>query len=483
MTLGYSFKTLLFSVCLSFYQQGLANDTYDLEEFRNYHKTNSRPHSNKQQSHTGQSPLENIRIGFVRLNLASGNVSGDERLEICENYEVAEQDFKRLGNFYFNYVGMGDPQNRKVRIQKMLRLIHHIFAININMINGRNRAEIELINETAKSLFEQLFMSAKINGRSNPYYNYFYSVPEKHTSNYVGVDNCLVLMLLAFLGPHFLYKNRLHGHFTLLHNVYTGQSYDQAFDSGLLSKNINEYNSPQSLANQLNTAGLDAETALLIGLTAMASAAFQRMDLGRVSLETLETVLIGCLPNELLPIIYSNIASHCRSGRSCPVPGVMYCADSISGMQHFIFNIVGIFLVPGMLEASSSESLVFLVDYSECSDSEGSESDLTVEESDSEHQDQSTVIQQQNELITELRQELASQPATGEAGAVGGASGGIKKCPICFNPVEDIRVLQSCGHAGFCEDCAGRIIDEQRGCPFCRGTPLSYIKVIDKSFY
>ncbi|WP_257252585.1 MULTISPECIES: RING-HC finger protein, partial [unclassified Endozoicomonas] len=58
-----------------------------------------------------------------------------------------------------------------------------------------------------------------------------------------------------------------------------------------------------------------------------------------------------------------------------------------------------------------------------------------------------------------------------------------KKCPICFNPVEDIMVLQNCGHAGFCEGCAGRIVHEQRDCPFCRETPSSYMKVIDKSFY
>ncbi|WP_257288337.1 hypothetical protein [Endozoicomonas sp. SESOKO2] len=114
MIFGRSFMTLLFVVFMFFYQQLLANDTYDLEEFREYHKTNSKLPSNQQQKRTGQSPLENIRIGFVRLDLASEDVSGDGRLEICEGYEVDEQDFKRLIEFFFEYANMGDPQYRKV---------------------------------------------------------------------------------------------------------------------------------------------------------------------------------------------------------------------------------------------------------------------------------------------------------------------------------------------------------------------------------
>ncbi|WP_257282213.1 RING finger protein [Endozoicomonas sp. ISHI1] len=462
-----------------FYQQGLANDTYGLEEFRKYQMANWKPLSKKQQNGTdlvGMSPLENIRVGFVRLNLASDDVSGNDRLELCGNYEVAEQDFNRLISFYFNYVNMGDFHYRKVRVQRMLRLMHRIFAININMtIRQQSLAQRDLIDATAKSLFEQLFGTVNINGVSNPYFNYFYSIPGAPQSNYIDVNNDLVLMFLAFLGPHFLYKDELYTCFCMLGDIYTGQCFDQAFDSTLLSDNINEYNSPQSLANQLNAAGLDAGTALLIGLTAMASAAFQRMDSGLESQETLETVFIRCLPYELLPNVYRNIASHCRSGRSCPVPGAMY---TLVGMQAFTLNIVGIDPTPSLLEPSSPENLDFLVDYFEYSGSEES-----VEELDSEDQDQSVVVQQQNELITQLRQELASHPATEEAGAVGGATRETKKCPICFKPVEDIMLLQNCGHAGFCECCAERIINEQRVCPFCRKTPFSYVKVIDKSFY
>ncbi|WOG29215.1 RING finger protein [Endozoicomonas sp. 8E] len=477
MTLPCALKTLLFSVFLFFYQQGLANDTYDLEGFRQHQKENCKPPLKKQGCTPTISPLENIRIGFVRLNLASEDVSGDGRLEICENYEVAEQDFKRLNNFYFNYVGMGDPLFRKVRIQTILRLIHRIFAMNINITNGRSRAEKKQINEVAESLFEQFFSSVDINGGSNPYFNYFYLIPGAAQSNYVDVNNGLVLMFLAFLGPHFLYKDQLYTCFCMLANIYTGQSYDRAFDSALLSENINEYNCPQSLANQLNAAGLDAETALLIGLTAMASAAFQRMNSGLASLETLETVLIRCLPYELLAIVYRNIASRCRSGRSFHVPGAMY---TLGGMQAFTYGVVGIYPRPALPQSYPSENLDFLVDYSEYSDSE-----VTVEEpeSEDEEQDQSIVIKQQNELIAELRQELASQPATEEAGAVGGASGETKKCPLCTDPLADIIVLQSCGHAGFCKNCAERLIRERRECPFCREIPLSYFRVIDMSLH
>ncbi|WOG29219.1 RING finger protein [Endozoicomonas sp. 8E] len=477
MAIPCPLKTLLFSVLLVFYKQGLANDSYCLEEFRQQQKINWKLPSEKQQNCTDQpamSPFENIRIGFFRLNLASDDLSGDSRVEICENYQVAEQDFKRLQNFYFDYVGMGDAQNRKIRIQRMLRLIHHIFAININMTNGQSREEKKRISEAAKSLFIQFFISTNINDRSNPHLNYFNFVPEEHTSNYVGVDNILVLMLLSFLGPHILVKKVLCLYFSILHNVYTGQSYDQAFDSALLSKNINEYNSPQKLANQLNAAELDAETALLIGLTAMASAAFQRINSGLASLETLETMLVRCLPYEILAIVYSNLARHCRSGRSCPVPVVMY---SVGGMQHFTRSIVGIYPEPVL----SSESLDYLVDYIELPDTAASDGEASVEESDSEDHDPSIVIQQQNELIAQLRQELANQPATVETGAIGGATGVTKKCGVCHGPLQEVMGFKSCEHAGLCQICIERIIREQTGCPFCRVKSESYKRVFDMS--
>ncbi|WP_422135042.1 RING finger protein [Endozoicomonas sp. ALD040] len=424
------------------------------------------------------SPIENIRIGFVKLNLVSDDVSGDERVQICENYEVAEQDFKRLHNFYFDYVEMGDPQYRKVRIQRMLRLLHRIFAMNINMTNEQSREEKKIIITTAQSLFEQFFSTVNINGKSNPYFNYFYSIPEAPLSDYADVNNDLVLIVLAFLGPHFLYKEQLFTSFIMLAGIYTGQSFDQAFDSALLCENINEYNSPQSLANQLNAAGLDAGTALLIGLTAMASAAFQRMNSELESQETLENLLIRCSPFELLPIIYSNIACHCRPGRSCPVPGVMY---TLYSMQEFTNSILGFDPTSTLSLASSAESLNFLVDYIVLSDNEGSDSEGSVDDSDSGDQDLSIVVQQQNELIAELRQELANQTEKEEACAVGGASAETKKCPLCTDRLTNVIALQSCGHAGFCKNCVERLIREERECPFCRSVPLSYMKILDMS--
>ncbi|WOG29209.1 RING finger protein [Endozoicomonas sp. 8E] len=478
MVIPCDLKTFLFSVFLFFYQQGLANDTYGLEEFCQYQKTNWKPSPEKQQNYTAQpamDPLEDIRVGFLRLNLASDDLSGDERLEICEKYEVAEQDFRNLINLYFDYVNMGDPQYRKVRIQKMLRLIKRIFAINTNITNGKSRAERKLIEIAAKSLFEQMFLSPNINGSSNPYFNYFDSTPESHRPYNFGVNNGLVLMLLAFLGPHFLSMEQLNTNFGVLNKKYTGKSYVRAFNRGLLSRNIDEYNSPQGIANQLNRAELDAGTALLIGLSAMASSTYQYMCTQLESRDTLETVLISYLLPGLLPIVYRNITRHCLPP-SRLLPRVML---TVSGIQEFTQSILGIDLTP----ASSSESLSnlrflhYLSFYSEDSDSEDS-----IEESDSEYQDQSIVIQQQNELIAELRRESARQPAREEAGAVGGALVETKKCPICRNPVEDTMLLASCGHAGFCKDCAERIIDEQRGCPFCRERPSSYIRVIDMSF-
>ncbi|WP_422409493.1 MULTISPECIES: RING finger protein [unclassified Endozoicomonas] len=473
MTMLCALRILLFLVFLFFFQQSLANDTYNLEEYRHHKKTNGKQPSEKQQNSTGQpamKPLENMRLGFVGLNLASDDVSGDERLEIFENYEVAEQDFKRLESFYFDYVNMGEPQRRKVRIQSVLRLIHRIFAININRFTVQSRAEQMSINAMAKSLFDQLFMSVNINGRSNPYLNYFYIFLDEHSSSYADVDNGLALMFFAFLGPQFLSKNDLYTGIRIMQNIYTGVSCNQAFDCALLSENIDEYHSPESLASQLNAAGLDAGTALLIGLTTMASAAFQRMNSGLELLQTLETVLIRCLPFELLSIVYSNIARHCRSGNSRPEPALMY---SVYGMQIFTHSIVGINPVP-LSEAASLESLEFLVDYHELSDS-----DSSLEESDFE--DQSIVVQQQNELIGQLRQELASQSATEEAGAVGGASAETKKCPLCTDRLTDLVALHSCGHAGFCRNCAERLIREERECPFCRNVPLSCMKILDMS--
>ncbi|WOG29210.1 RING finger protein [Endozoicomonas sp. 8E] len=475
MAISFALKTLLFSVFLFFYQQGLANDTYRLEKFRHHQIKNWKQLSKEQQRCSGQlgmSPVENIRIGFVRLNLVSDDVSGDERVEICEDYEVDEQDFNRLNNFYFNYVNRGNPQRRKVRIQRILRLIHRIFAININRFNDQSRAEKELVNVMAKSLFDQLFLSDYINGSINLYFHYFYLAPAEQRCNSAGVNNELVLIFLAFLGPHFLTYDELHICFTVLYNRYTVKNHDKAYDRALLSENINEYNSPQSLANQLIAAELDAEIALLIGLTAMATAAIQRMYLGQESQETLETLLIRCLPYELLGTIYTKMSSHCHTRRTRCRLGVMFTEY---GMREFTHSIVGIDPTPVLPEASSLESLEFLNQYP----SSGSE--VSVEESDSEDHDQSIVIQQQNELIAELRQELANQSATEEAGAAGGVTGVTKKCGACLKPLEEMIKFESCEHAGLCQICIERIIREQTGCPYCRLKSESYKRVLDMS--
>ncbi|WP_252176801.1 RING finger protein [Endozoicomonas sp. 4G] len=480
-------KTLLFSVFLFFYQQGVANDTYGLEDFLKHQKESGEPPS-KKQKRTDQltmspqpniSPLENIRIGFARLNLESDDLSGDDRLETCENYEVTEQGFEHLYSFYLNYVNTGDPQGREVRIERMLRLLHRMFAININTTHGKSEAERRLIKQMAESLFEQFFWSEEINGRSNPYYDYFYLYPKEHEPNYAGVNHGLALMLVAFLGPHLFHKDELYRHFSSLYNLYTGASYDQAFGNGLLSENINDYHSPQSVANELNAAGLDAETALLIGLAAMASAAFQRMNSGLESQETLETLLTRCLPYELLIVVYNNIARHCRPERSYSVPGVMY---TVTGMKEFTHTIVSIGPISALPESSLPEDLHFLMDYVERFDRSGSESDTSFGESDPEDPDPSIVIQQQNELIAQLKQEIANQTATEEEGAVGGITGVTKKCGVCERPLEVVIMgFENCEHIGLCQVCIERLIDEKSGCPYCRVESDSYKEHVDVS--
>ncbi|WP_422135043.1 hypothetical protein [Endozoicomonas sp. ALD040] len=476
----YALKTLLFSVILFFYQQGLANDTYDLEEFRKYQMKNWKPLSKEQQSCTGQpamSPLENICIGFVRLNMESDDVSGDGRLEICENYEVTEQDFRLLVNFYFNYVNSTDTQNdRKMRTQRVLRLIHHIFAININQINGASPDKKELIRVAAQSLFECFFSSEMRNGGKNPYFHYFSLDSLASQSDYVGLNNGLVLMLLTFLGPHFLFSNDFDNYFTVLRNSYTEKSYDRALSRGSLYENINE-NSPHSIASYFTAAGLDTETALLIGLTAMASAAFQSLNSGQEWPETLETLLQRYLPCEILGTVYWSLVGLFPAGRSWPVPEVMF---TVEGMQEFTQVILGIddTAESALLQAESSQSPDCQSDYSQGSDNQAEDPDG---EPHSEHQDQLIVIKQQNELITELREESADQPATEETGAVGGTTAGTKKCPLCADPLTDIIVLDCCEDSGFCNTCADRLIYEQSECLFCRNVPLSYMKAPEMS--
>ncbi|WP_422135036.1 RING finger protein [Endozoicomonas sp. ALD040] len=476
MTIGCALKTLLFSVFLFFYQQVLANDTYGLEEFRRYRKANTNPPLNEQQRHADQSLFENIRIGFVGLNLTSDDLSGDERFEISGNYEVDEQDFGRLIRFYFHYVNRThDGYDQKTRIQRVLRLIHYMFAININQTNVQSPDKKALIKAIAQSLFEHFFSSVMRGGWRNPYFHYFSSDWGASQSNHVGLNNNLVLMLLAFLGPHFLSGNDFTNYFTVLRKRYTGITYNRAFFLGWLSENINEYSSPSSIAGQFMAAGFDTEIALLIGLTAMASAAFHSINSGREWPGTLEALLRGYLPYEIMATIYWNLAGFCPTGHLRPVPQVMF---TMEGMQEFTEAIMGICTTPSVpVQAESSENLDYLSNYFRGSDDSREfevEFEASGEDPDSAQQNPAVVIQQQNELIAQLRQELASQTLTEEAGAVGGTPGETAKCPVCFEPPHEMTALEPCGHAGLCKNCAERFIREQRGCPICRKITQSY---------
>ncbi len=196
----------------------------------------------------------------------------------------------------------------------------------------------------------------------------------------------------------------------------------------------------------------------------MATAAFEYMNSGLGWPDTLEKLLRRYLPYEILAIVYNNMANFCSPGHPCSVPNVMF---SLSGMQEFTHSILGI----DPTTETSSERQDYRSDYAQDSDRGGSTED----------QDPSIVIQYQNEVIAQLRRELANQTATEEAGAAGGASGGVKECPICLEPLKEMMGFESCEHVGFCRGCIEQCIKDQRGCPFCRIKSNSYRKLFDMS--
>ncbi|WP_252176795.1 RING finger protein [Endozoicomonas sp. 4G] len=150
-------------------------------------------------------------------------------------------------------------------------------------------------------------------------------------------------MLLSFLGPHFLSGSDFSNYFTVMRNSYTVTSFNRAFFLGSFSENISEYRSSQNMASQFIAAGLDTEIAFLIGLTAMASAAFDSIRLGMEWPTTLETLLHIYLPYEIMATIYWNLVGFFPAGHLSPVPQVFFTAG---GMQEFTQAILDIDLTP-----------------------------------------------------------------------------------------------------------------------------------------
>lgn len=439
MTLQCDFKVLLFSVFFLFCQQGMANDTYDLEEFCQYYKKIWEPSSKRRQKGSGDSimnPFKIIRIGFFGLNLAADDVSGDDRLEIYNNFLLDEQNFEYLSNFYFYYVNIGSPQYRHARIQKILRLIFRIFTMNVTMENSP--AGKQKINAMARSLFDKLFFSPAIDAEINPYYTIFNSHSEKNLPDYATVHNGLVLMFFAFLGPHVLSTNAFYDHFSVLLNRFTRKSYHEALSNSLLSGNTSDYQSPKRFANRLKEANLDTETALLIGLYAMASASHHHMATGMAWPETLEELLQRFLPYELLCSSYENMNSLCqRESRSRPE--VMF---SYEGMRDFTYNILGIDPTPP----------------AELDEEACSQSGVCRNLSDPSPQNSSSPRDTASDWS--LDSEDSDEEIAQKSGAVGGATRESQECSICSGPLEDKTIFINCRHLGYCEVCIENILKE-----------------------
>ncbi len=431
MTPQCAFKALLFSVFLLFCQQGLANDAYDLEEFREHYKKNDKPPPKKRQkkTHTSTlSPFENIRIGFFRLNLTDDDVSGDDRLETYDDFVLHEQGFLNLLNFYSYYVNIGDAQHRHGRIQNALKLILRIFTVN--MTTETTPENKQKMFAMGKSLFEQLFFSATINGESNPYYNYFNPDLSELPSGSTHINHGLVMMFFAFLGPYSIFDNFHHDYSSVLLNRFTRKRYRQALSDSRLSGNISEYKTPKKFANQLRAAGLDTETALLIGLSAMARASHCHICTNSKWPETLEELLERFVPYDLLRTGYDNMNNLCNNG-SGPLPYIMYSYD---GMQEFTFNIVGI--------DPENPELLSLREQSEVS---GNLSNPSPQESGS-------------DWILELGD--SDEEIEQEAGAVGGATGESHECTICLGSLDHKVILDNCRRLGICEVCIEKLLKE-----------------------
>ncbi|WOG26771.1 hypothetical protein [Endozoicomonas sp. 8E] len=443
MILERAFKVFLFSVFFCFFQQGLAKDTYDLEEFRQYFKKSWNPPSKEQQEGTDNSivsPFENIRIGFFRLNLTADDVSGDDRLEIHNDFWLDEQDFRNLSNFYFNYVNIGDSQHRHGRIQKILRLIFRIFTINTTTENSPE--DQELIQAMAKSLFEPLFYTRTNDDGINPYYGIFNPNAADLLSHHININNSLALMFFTFLGPYVLPMNTFLHHSHVLVWRITRNSYHQALSNSLLSGNISEYHSPQSFANQLKAANLDTETALIIGLSSMARASTMCTNLHRSWPETLESLLQKFLSTGILDNCY-NTMSLLRLGPFAFASSPEFL-HSYQGMREFAYNILGldIDLTPSRVLAKESYA------------HSGVPGNL------SGHSPQDNSSCRNSDSAWRSENKGSNNETTLEAGAIVGATGGSQECLICSKSLEDKTIPENAIRSVVCKDCIKNILKD-----------------------
>ncbi|WP_252178507.1 hypothetical protein [Endozoicomonas sp. 4G] len=311
MTLQYAFKGLLVSVFFLLCQQALANDTYDLEEFRQHYKKNEEPPSKKRKNSAQasiSSPFNNIRIGFFGLNLTDDDVSGDDRLETHDNFVIDPQNIEYLTDFYWHYVNTGDPQYQRARTLQVLRLIFRIYTIN--MTTSTSPENQEKIKAMVTGLYEQAFLSE--NNQSNPYYVIIDPDQEENQTDFSNTNKSLVLMLFAFLGPYAFPFNSFPYYSDLLINRVTLSSYHQALPNLLMSGDMDNFESPQHFANQLTAANLNTETALLLVLSSMANATQHCMDFNQSWPETLEELLQNFLPPNVLITIYEKMCILCH---------------------------------------------------------------------------------------------------------------------------------------------------------------------------
>ncbi|WP_252178510.1 hypothetical protein [Endozoicomonas sp. 4G] len=288
----------------------------------------------------------------------------------------------------------------------------------------------------AKRLFEQLFLSATINGESNPYYHYFNSGLSENPSDSTHINHGLVMMFFAFLGPHlFTGYDDYFDHASVLIRRFTHQHYHQALSDSRLSDNIGEYNTPEHFANQLIAAGLDAETALLITLCALAHASYFCMNINDVSWqETLEELLKRFVPSHFILVAYNNMNILC-TGSSGTVPDSIFYS-----MNEFTENLMGIEIQNSLSRKKPKAANL---------------TDASTQYSDS---DWRSKFEDHNEEIEQ------------EAGAVGGATEESHECKVCSGSppykaiIENVRSLDICENCcrkmGICETCIERAFKE-----------------------
>ena len=52
-------------------------------------------------------------------------------------------------------------------------------------------------------------------------------------------------------------------------------------------------------------------------------------------------------------------------------------------------------------------------------------------------------------------------------------------CAICYEPIVEQYVMNSCGHSKCCRSCLGKIMENTKQCPICRSNIKSIIKIYD----